>query len=237
MLAPPGKPEVVSPITTSVVAKVESGQTLSQAEAAVKSDMGLTGIDVYKNYVTAKTSNPDYQKMHNIASAMAEVAKTVEASNPAFTRSQKLQQVSSSVSTEVLTRLPAIKEALDANAAKTVIVGSVSVSALQLYAAAANLTSLLDLTTNTLTLRWNDSFPVPTRYDIKSQNADGSFTLLESVMGALGSNSVLSWQRVLTSDAVYRVEAVASSTSVTLMTPQNKPRSPARCLPAPRPLR
>jgi len=222
MLAPPGKPEVVSPITTSVVAKVAAGQTLSQAETAVKSDLGLAAVDVYKNYVSAKASNPDYQKMHNIASAMAEVAKTVEASNPAFTRSQKLQQVSSSVSTEVLTRLPAIKEALDANAAKTVIVGSVSVSALQLYAAAANLTSQLDMASNTLTLRWNDSFPVPTRYDIKSQNADGSFTLLESVMGALGSNSVLSWQRVLTSNAVYRVEAVASSTSVTLMTPQKQ---------------
>ena len=59
MLAPPGKPEVVSPITTSVVAKVAAGQTLSQAETAVKSDLGLAAVDVYKNYVSAKASNPD----------------------------------------------------------------------------------------------------------------------------------------------------------------------------------
>ena len=70
LMAPPGKPELVSPITTSVMARVSAGQSLRQAEDAVKADLGMPGIDVYKNYVSAKATDPAYQELHNLAAAM-----------------------------------------------------------------------------------------------------------------------------------------------------------------------
>ncbi len=222
MMAPPGKPEVISPITTCVVARVNAGQTLSQAEASVKSDLGLSAIDVYKNYITAKVSDATYLQVHNLAAAMVEVAKNVESANPAMSLSQKLSAVNANVTSEVLSRLVAIKAASGATDARAIIAESVSTSTLQLYAAAANLTSLVNLSANTVTLSWTDSFPVGTRYDIKTQNADGSFTTVDSVSGAGGTNSTLTWSRALTAATSFRVDAYVSSTTFTLLTPQKQ---------------
>jgi len=97
LLAPPGKPEIVSPITTNLVARVKAGQTLSQAEAAVKTEFGLPNIDLYKNYISAKATDANYQQLHNLAAAMVEVAKNVESSDTNLTLSQKLSLVSASV--------------------------------------------------------------------------------------------------------------------------------------------
>ena len=82
LVAPPGKPELVSPITTSLVAKVRGGQSLSQAEDALKAELSMPGIDVYKNYLVAKATDPSYRELHNLAVAMVEVAKNVESSDP-----------------------------------------------------------------------------------------------------------------------------------------------------------
>ena len=109
LMAPPGKPELVSPITTSVMAKVKAGQTLRQAEDAVRVDLGMPGIDVYANYVSAKATNATYQELHNLAAAMVEVFKNVETSDPKSTLTQKLASFRTSVDAEVLGRLAAIK--------------------------------------------------------------------------------------------------------------------------------
>lgn len=222
LLAPPGKPEIVSPITTNLVARVKAGQTLSQAEAAVKTDFGLPNIDLYKNYISAKATDANYQQLHNLAAAMVEVAKNVESSDTNLTLSQKLSLVSASVSTEVNGRLAAIKAASTTAAARTIVTDSVSVGTLQLYASAAKLTALVDLTTNTVTLSWIDSFPTGTRYDIKAQNTDGSFTTVESVSGAGASNSTLTWSRALTASTTYQITANVASTSLILQTPQKQ---------------
>ena len=222
LLAPPGKPEIVSPITTNLVARVKAGQTLSQAEAAVKTEFGLPNIDLYKNYISAKATDANYQQLHNLAAAMVEVAKNVESSDTNLTLTQKLSLVSASVSTEVNGRLAAIKAASTTAAARTIVTDSVSVGTLQLYASAAKLTSLVDLTTNTVTLSWIDSFPTGTRYDIKAQTTDGSFTTVESVSGAGASNSTLTWSRALTASTTYQITANVASTSLILQTPQKQ---------------
>ena len=222
LLAPPGKPEIVSPITTNLVARVKAGQTLSQAEAAVKTEFGLPNIDLYKNYISAKATDANYQQLHNLAAAMVEVAKNVESSDTNLTLTQKLSLVSASVSTEVNGRLAAIKAASTTAAARTIVTDSVSVGTLQLYASAAKLTALVDLTTNTVTLSWIDSFPTGTRYDIKAQNTDGSFTTVESVSGAGASNSTLTWSRALTASTAYQITANVASTALILQTPQKQ---------------
>jgi hypothetical protein len=222
LMAPPGKPELVSPITTSVMAKVKAGQTLPQAEDAVRADLGMPGIDVYANYVSAKATNATYQELHNLAAAMVEVFKNVETSDPKSTLTQKLASFRTSVDAEVLGRLAAIKAAPSIAAARSVVNDSVSVSTLRLYAAAAQLTSLVDLEANTVTLNWVDSFPSGTRYDIKTQNPDDSYTTVESLAGAGGSNSKLSWSRALTTDKKYRIDARIAADTLTLQTPQKQ---------------
>lgn len=222
LVAPPGKPELVSPITTSLVAKVSGGQSLSQAEDALKAELSMPGIDVYKNYLVAKATDPSYRELHNLAVAMVEVAKNVESSDPKLPLPQKLASFRSSVDSEVLGRLSAIKAASSPAAARTIVNDSVSVSTLRLYAAAAQLTSLVDLAANTVTLSWSDSFPSGTRYEVKAQNADGSFTTVESVAGAGGSNSTLSWSRALGAHSTYSVDAIIAATTVALQTPQKQ---------------
>ena len=221
LLAPPGKPEIVSPITTSVMARVSAGLRLSQAEDAVKAELGMPGIDIYKNYVAAKAAEPTYRQLHNLAAAMVEVAKNVESSDPKSSLPQKLASFRSSVDAEVLGRLPAIKAAQNPEAARSIVNDSVSVSTLRLYAAAAQLSSLVNLASNTVTLSWVDSFPSGTRYDIKTQNADGSFTTVESLAGG-GSNSTLNWSRALSANTTYRIDATFASTTLPLQTPQKQ---------------
>jgi hypothetical protein len=119
-----------------------------------------------------------------------------------------------------LGRLAAIKAAPSIAAARTVVNDSVSVGTLRLYAAAAQLTSMVDLAANTVTLNWVDSFPSGTRYDIKTQNPDDSYTTVESMAGAGGSNNKLSWSRALTTDKTYRIDAHIASATLALQTPQ-----------------
>jgi hypothetical protein len=87
-------------------------------------------------------------------------------------------------------------------------------------AAAAKLTSTVNLVTNTVLLSWTDAFPSGASYRIESQNSDGSFSPVETVAGVGGTSTIMQWQRAVTVATVYRVVAVLNSASVTLLTPQ-----------------
>jgi hypothetical protein len=127
MTAPIGKHGVVSPITTLVAAKVSAGQSLSVAEASVLSDLGLTNIDVYKDYVAAKQTDVNYQQVHNLAVATAEVLKSVEASSSSTVKlNEKLSSLSSKFNTNLNSNISLIKSASDTSSAK--IIGSNSVT-------------------------------------------------------------------------------------------------------------
>ena len=112
LLAPAGNPSVVSPLTTQVVAKMDAGATLENAKSAVQAELGLASIDVMKNYVALKATDPDYAKAHNIAAAVAEVLKTIEADTSSVTKlSDKLATLRSKVTTQVAPNVEAIKSA------------------------------------------------------------------------------------------------------------------------------
>lgn len=84
------------------------------------------------------------------------------------------------------------------------------------------LTSTVNLSTNTVLLQWADSFPSGTSYRIESQNTDGSFSLVETVLGVGGKGTAMQWQRAVTVSGVYRVVAVLSASSVPISTPQGQ---------------
>ena len=64
LIAPKENPSVVSPLTTLVTAKIAGGLTFSAAKSEVQTELELTDIDVMKNYVAEKISNPNYSNAH-----------------------------------------------------------------------------------------------------------------------------------------------------------------------------
>ena len=118
LISPPGKNDVISPITTLIVAKMSGGLSLSAAEAAVKTDLGINTLDVYKNYVVEKLSDATYQQVANIAAATAETLKTAEANNTSSSLAAKMSDVTTLFSGTVSTNLSSIKTATNSNAAR-----------------------------------------------------------------------------------------------------------------------
>jgi hypothetical protein len=112
MMSPAGNHEVVSPLTTQVVAKMSAGLTLAAAKTAVQDDLGLTSIDVMKNYVAAKETDANYAKAHNVAASIAEVLKTIDADSTSSTKlADKLTSLASKITTQVKPNIENIKSA------------------------------------------------------------------------------------------------------------------------------
>jgi hypothetical protein len=112
MMSPAGSTDVISPLTTHVAAKMDADKTLTLAAAksAVQADLGLATVDVMKNYVAEKVTSADYAKAHNVAASMAEVLKTVEDESSKDTKvSNKLVNLSSKVTTQIVPKLAEIK--------------------------------------------------------------------------------------------------------------------------------
>lgn len=129
LTSPPGRNSVISPITTLVAAKINTGMTAAAAEAAVKGDLGLPTIDVYKNYIDAKKTEASYQQLHNLAAATAELLKYVEGtSGTNSSMSQKLWQTSNRFQSTVGVQTATIKAASNASTASSIAQTSISAS-------------------------------------------------------------------------------------------------------------
>ena len=86
------------------------------------------------------------------------------------------------------------------------------------YAGSADLSASLDLTTNWVTLTWLDTVPGANRYEIEQQNADGSWSVIDSVWATQASRLPLQWTEPAESSIVLRVVAVMSGYTVALST-------------------
>jgi hypothetical protein len=86
------------------------------------------------------------------------------------------------------------------------------------YAESAGLTATLDLATSLVTLKWNDTFPDASRYQIEQQNADGSWSAFDAVWATQGSGLGLQWTGPVGSATTLRVTAVVSGYTVPLDT-------------------
>lgn len=126
MTAPAGNFSVISPLTTHVAAKVANGTSLESAKAAVLTDLGLTGVDVMKDYVAAKSQNAAYSDVHKVASALTEVLKTVEkSSTPQTSISMRSSALEDLIEKKVAPSLVAIKSAVTTDDAKVVVANSI----------------------------------------------------------------------------------------------------------------
>jgi hypothetical protein len=152
MMSPAGSHSVVSPLTTQVAAKMAGGLTLELAKAAVKNELGLTSIDVMKNYVAEKATNSAYADAHKVAASVAEVLKTVDSSsNTTTTLTEKLTSLSTKVTSQVAPQVIQIKASVTVNDAKNVtvnVINSANLTFNNVTAAEPNQTS----TSNTVTV-------------------------------------------------------------------------------------
>jgi hypothetical protein len=122
LVAPAGSPEVVSPLTTHVVAKMDAGASLASAKSAVQTELGLSGLDIMKNYVALKATDANYAKAHNVAVAITEVLKTIESDSSSGTKfSDKLAALGTKVTAQVAPNVEVIKAATSvANASQLI---------------------------------------------------------------------------------------------------------------------
>jgi hypothetical protein len=112
LMSPPGNHSVVSPLTTQVVAKMATGLSLADAKTAVQTDLGLTGIDLMKDFVAEKTTNPAYAEAHRIAVSVADVLKTVESESTSSTSlTDRLANARTKVASDVVPQVALIKQA------------------------------------------------------------------------------------------------------------------------------
>jgi hypothetical protein len=91
-------------------------------------------------------------------------------------------------------------------------------------ATAAKLGAVVDLAANTLRLEWTDSFPAGTSYRVESQERpDAAFGPVETLAGSGGTGAAMAWTRALTVSTTYRVQALVSGRTVSLLTSQGAP--------------
>lgn len=89
-------------------------------------------------------------------------------------------------------------------------------------ATTAQLTSVVSLSSNTVQLAWADTYPSGSKYRVEAQNPDGSYAVVETLVGLGGTGSQMQWQRAVTVATVYRVQAVLSDRTVVISTPQGQ---------------
>lgn len=112
LVAPPGNPSVVSPLTTHVVAKMNSGKTLEIAKEEVRLELNLSSVDVMKNYVALKLGDESYSKVHNVAAAITEVLKSIDGDQTINgDRVKKLNSILERVTSEIVPKVESIKAA------------------------------------------------------------------------------------------------------------------------------
>ncbi|MBP2161070.1 MULTISPECIES: hypothetical protein [Asticcacaulis] len=85
-------------------------------------------------------------------------------------------------------------------------------------ALSASATATVNLVNNDVTLSWNDTFPASATYEVRTKQADGSFSLTEKIGGAGGNGLRLTWRRSISSTAVYQLYANVDGQSFLLRT-------------------
>lgn len=129
LVAPAGSPSVVSPLTTQVSAKMAAGLTLEAAKSAVQTELGLSNIDVMKNFVAEKATNSAYTDVHKVAASVAEVLKNIETqSSSNTTLANRLSSLTTTVTSQIAPNVAQIKAATSVDDAKTVMRNTISQS-------------------------------------------------------------------------------------------------------------
>jgi sugar lactone lactonase YvrE len=142
MMAPAGSPSVISPLTTQVSAKMASGMSLDAAKTAVQTELGLTSIDVTKNYVLEKATNSAYTDAHKVAASVAEVLKNIDTqSSSSTTLASKLSALTTQVTSSVAPIATQIKSAASLDAARTAVNTQIS-SAVNIYSIGGSISGL-----------------------------------------------------------------------------------------------
>ena len=129
LVAPAGNPSVVSPLTTQVSAKMAGGLSFADAKSAVQTELGLSNIDVMKNFVAEKATNAAYADAHKVAASVAEVLKNIETqSSLNTTLANRFSSLTTTVTSQVAPNVTQIKAAASLDDAKSVIANAITQS-------------------------------------------------------------------------------------------------------------
>ena len=211
----------INPLTEMVTAKLLAADPATYFAAfnpsSVASTITTSAVqNAHSAVVAALSGTVDAAAVGNLISTPMRAAT---ANNPSGgdAQDQLLDTLKTKLTTTQQTQIvSALASNTSPNTVKSLVANSATANLSQL-------TSTLNLDTNTLVLRWADSFPAGSNYRVEMQNPDGSFALVETLAGVGGGGTVMQWQRAVTVSASYRVVAV-TSTNVVITTPQGQDR-------------
>jgi hypothetical protein len=85
LTSPPGKPKLISPITTLIVSKRNYlNITTLEAEVDLIKDLNMPFINLYSNYLEDQKNNLEYKNLHNLATASLGVMKFFDSNDSAM---------------------------------------------------------------------------------------------------------------------------------------------------------
>ncbi len=221
LLAPPGKPEVVSPLTTWVAGTMRrENKTLDQAKASVALELGLNADVLLQDFV-ANSAHAASMDAYKVAVSMAEVLKSAPAN---YDKDSRFDHVSTNLRS-VTDNLTAIKSA-----------------------SLADIRALVkdDIAQNTLTLSLNDKWlaflrssaqdqkitavtPSNLRPLLKSFVPSESLTISPSdALNELKLGNLFSRTISFTNTGIQRISITASSQSDTLDLRTTSPQMPSK---------
>jgi len=134
LIAPPGSYQVISPITSLVVANIQSTGSVSAAASAVAATLNIPISALYENYVAA-----GHTSVHNIAAAVTQAIASVQSqSTVATSLAAQYQSLNTVVANHIVPNLTRIESASSPAAAAALAVHDIK----SIYSLGGSLTGL-----------------------------------------------------------------------------------------------
>ncbi|BCR07038.1 hypothetical protein DESUT3_41070 [Desulfuromonas versatilis] len=111
LMAPAGRPEFISPLTTLIQGQVERGKSIGEAEDVIKGALGFASANLFANYLAdSTTASPS---LHGIAQALARVFGTVQEADQSGRSAQEMVAHITDVATRQLVAIAADPDTYD----------------------------------------------------------------------------------------------------------------------------
>lgn len=201
LFAVQGVPNVISPLTTLVTAKIATGLTASDAKVLVQTELGLNDSEVLTDFIATSGNG---STAHKIAAAVSVVLANVESeSSVNTTLANKLASIVSGVTSFVTPNVSSIKSAISIDEAK-IIVSNAILNSKRIYSVGGSISGLrasglvlsngsatLSLASGATSFSFSAKKSTGETYSVAIQsNPTGQTCNLSNSVGTVGSQSI-----------------------------------------------
>lgn len=196
-----GVPNVISPLTTLVTAKIATGLTASEAKVLVQTELGLRDVEVLTDFIATSGNG---SAAHKVAAAVSVVLANVESeSSVNTTLTNKLTSIVSGVTSFVTPNVSSIKLATSIDESR-IIVSNAILNSKRIYSVGGSISGLrasglvlsngsatLSLASGATSFSFSAKKSTGETYSVAIQsNPTGQTCNLSNNVGTVGSQSI-----------------------------------------------